>query len=224
MSARSRPERALIDAADDDRRAQRDAQRRANVDSARRAEMGSPSMRGALPTVESLVSNSLASAMLAASFSCYGIRIERPRPRKLFILCAPLYESAHERSSVVLAVIGASRSLLVRAVCAPIAGRSDPRSCSRNDRRAVRAAASDASPAAMQRRRSASWSSWSSLRRQGGQDCRRSARHRIEGDRIVSVGPAAGVRRFGEQRIDLSGSTVLPGLIDEHTHLTGNPS
>jgi len=46
----------------------------------------------------------------------------------------------------------------------------------------------------------------------------------IEGDRIVSVGPAAGVQAVsGEQRIDLSGSTVLPGLIDVHTHLTGNP-
>jgi imidazolonepropionase-like amidohydrolase len=46
----------------------------------------------------------------------------------------------------------------------------------------------------------------------------------IEGDRIVSVGPAAGVQVVsGEQRIDLSGSTVLPGLIDVHTHLTGSP-
>jgi imidazolonepropionase-like amidohydrolase len=46
----------------------------------------------------------------------------------------------------------------------------------------------------------------------------------VEGDRIMSVGPAAGVAPVsGEQRIDLSGSTVLPGLIDVHTHLTGNP-
>jgi imidazolonepropionase-like amidohydrolase len=46
----------------------------------------------------------------------------------------------------------------------------------------------------------------------------------IEGDRIVSVGPAAGVEPVaGEKRIDLSGATVLPGLIDVHTHLTGSP-
>jgi imidazolonepropionase-like amidohydrolase len=46
----------------------------------------------------------------------------------------------------------------------------------------------------------------------------------IEGDRIVSVGPAAAVQpSTGETRVDLSGATVLPGLIDVHTHLTGNP-
>jgi imidazolonepropionase-like amidohydrolase len=46
----------------------------------------------------------------------------------------------------------------------------------------------------------------------------------IEGDRIVSVGPAPGVEPIaGETRIDLTSATVLPGLIDVHTHLTGNP-
>jgi imidazolonepropionase-like amidohydrolase len=46
----------------------------------------------------------------------------------------------------------------------------------------------------------------------------------IEGERIVSVGPAANVAPVaGETRIDLSNATVLPGLIDVHTHLTGNP-
>jgi len=46
----------------------------------------------------------------------------------------------------------------------------------------------------------------------------------IEGDRIVSVEPAASVPQVsGETRIDLSGATVLPGLIDVHTHLTSNP-
>ena len=46
----------------------------------------------------------------------------------------------------------------------------------------------------------------------------------IEGERIVSVGPSAAVQPVsGETRIDLSGATVLPGLIDVHTHLTSNP-
>src|SRR5688572_20466504 len=46
----------------------------------------------------------------------------------------------------------------------------------------------------------------------------------IEGDRIVSVGPSSAVQPVaGETRIDLSAATVLPGLIDVHTHLTSNP-
>jgi imidazolonepropionase-like amidohydrolase len=46
----------------------------------------------------------------------------------------------------------------------------------------------------------------------------------IEGDRIVAVEAAAGVKPVpDEKRIDLSGATVLPGMIDVHTHLTGNP-
>ena len=47
----------------------------------------------------------------------------------------------------------------------------------------------------------------------------------IEGDRIVSVGPAsAAPRAAGTTVIDLPTTTVLPGLIDAHTHLTFNPS
>jgi imidazolonepropionase-like amidohydrolase len=44
----------------------------------------------------------------------------------------------------------------------------------------------------------------------------------VEGDLIKSVGarPAA---RPGDKLIDLSSYTVLPGLIDAHTHLTGEP-
>ncbi len=43
----------------------------------------------------------------------------------------------------------------------------------------------------------------------------------VEGDRIIAVGPYAEVagRAEGGDRIDLSGMTVLPGLIDNHTHV-----
>ncbi|HMK29246.1 MAG TPA: amidohydrolase family protein [Terriglobales bacterium] len=45
----------------------------------------------------------------------------------------------------------------------------------------------------------------------------------IEGDRIVSVG-AAGTIPAGATVVDLSNATVLPGLIDAHTHLTFSPN
>jgi imidazolonepropionase-like amidohydrolase len=46
----------------------------------------------------------------------------------------------------------------------------------------------------------------------------------IEGDKIVSVGPIAQVQRStGARLIDLPNATVLPGLTDAHTHLTGDP-
>jgi len=42
----------------------------------------------------------------------------------------------------------------------------------------------------------------------------------VSGDRIVGVGPAASTPvPAGAEVIDLSGATVLPGLIDAHTHL-----
>src|ERR1044071_4145112 len=49
----------------------------------------------------------------------------------------------------------------------------------------------------------------------------------IEGDRIKEVGPTQTVTAHAPQNarvIDLSRSTVLPGLIDCHTHLTFEPS
>jgi len=46
----------------------------------------------------------------------------------------------------------------------------------------------------------------------------------VQGERITAVGPAAEVKPPADARlIDLSGDTVLPGLIDVHTHLTSNP-
>jgi imidazolonepropionase-like amidohydrolase len=47
----------------------------------------------------------------------------------------------------------------------------------------------------------------------------------IENDKILSVGPASQASSPpGATRIDLPNFTVLPGLIDAHTHLTGDPS
>jgi imidazolonepropionase-like amidohydrolase len=49
----------------------------------------------------------------------------------------------------------------------------------------------------------------------------------IEGDRIKEVGPSQAVSSHapaGARVLDLSNSTVLPGLIDCHTHLTFDPS
>ena len=47
----------------------------------------------------------------------------------------------------------------------------------------------------------------------------------IEGDRIKQVGAYGSVQApSGARMIDLSNATVLPGLIDCHTHLTSDPS
>src|SRR5271156_2170760 len=49
----------------------------------------------------------------------------------------------------------------------------------------------------------------------------------IEGDRIKAIGKAADIQNqlpAGAKMIDLSDSTVLPGLIDCHVHLTMGPS
>ena len=46
----------------------------------------------------------------------------------------------------------------------------------------------------------------------------------IEGDKIVSIGAAASAKADpNTQTIDLPNATVLPGLIDSHTHLTFDP-
>jgi imidazolonepropionase-like amidohydrolase len=46
----------------------------------------------------------------------------------------------------------------------------------------------------------------------------------IDGGKIVSVGPfAQASRSTGDRLIDLGDATVLPGLTDAHTHMTGDP-
>ena len=45
----------------------------------------------------------------------------------------------------------------------------------------------------------------------------------IENGKVVSVGPAAGADVAGATLVELPDSTVLPGLIDAHTHLTMDP-
>jgi imidazolonepropionase-like amidohydrolase len=47
----------------------------------------------------------------------------------------------------------------------------------------------------------------------------------VSNDRISAVGPTGSVTvPAGARTIDLSGATVLPGLVDAHVHLTGDPN
>lgn len=53
-----------------------------------------------------------------------------------------------------------------------------------------------------------------------------SAAIHVEGDRVREIGPASEVQAHapkGAAIVDLSKYTVLPGLIDSHTHVTGSP-
>src|SRR4051812_13879335 len=42
---------------------------------------------------------------------------------------------------------------------------------------------------------------------------------RVRGDRIEAVGPAAGIDGAGAKAFDLPGATLLPGLVEGHSHI-----
>jgi imidazolonepropionase-like amidohydrolase len=46
---------------------------------------------------------------------------------------------------------------------------------------------------------------------------------RVKGDRIESVGPAAGIESAGAKVVDLPGATLLPGLVEGHSHILLHP-
>lgn len=45
----------------------------------------------------------------------------------------------------------------------------------------------------------------------------------VRGDRIAAVGPVGSLQSEGAERIDLPGTTLLPGLIEGHSHLLLHP-
>ena len=46
---------------------------------------------------------------------------------------------------------------------------------------------------------------------------------RVEGERIEAAGPAAGVDTAGAKVVDLPGATLLPGLVEGHSHMLLHP-
>src|SRR5689334_21712409 len=42
---------------------------------------------------------------------------------------------------------------------------------------------------------------------------------RVRGDRIEAAGPAAGVSAPGATAIDLPGTTLMPGMVEGHSHV-----
>ena len=45
----------------------------------------------------------------------------------------------------------------------------------------------------------------------------------VRGQKIVQVGPAGGINASGAKTIDLPGLTLLPGLIEAHSHVLLHP-
>ena len=46
---------------------------------------------------------------------------------------------------------------------------------------------------------------------------------RVKGDRIESAGPAASIESAGAKVLDLPGATLLPGLVEGHSHILLHP-
>src|SRR5512133_2634665 len=46
---------------------------------------------------------------------------------------------------------------------------------------------------------------------------------RVNGDRIEAAGPAAGISTAGAKVVDLPGATLMPGLIEGHSHILLHP-
>src|SRR5260370_17765815 len=46
---------------------------------------------------------------------------------------------------------------------------------------------------------------------------------RVNGERIVAVGPAASVDAAGAKVLDLPGATLMPGLVEGHSHILLHP-
>lgn len=46
---------------------------------------------------------------------------------------------------------------------------------------------------------------------------------RVEGDRIVAAGPAAGISTGDAKVMDFNGSTLMPGLVEGHSHILLHP-
>src|SRR5437016_3028143 len=46
---------------------------------------------------------------------------------------------------------------------------------------------------------------------------------RVRGDRIEAAGPAAGIDPTGATLVDLSDTTLMPGLVEAHSHVLLHP-
>ena len=46
---------------------------------------------------------------------------------------------------------------------------------------------------------------------------------RVAGDRIEAAGPAAGVGAVGATVVDLPGTTLMPGMVEGHSHVLLHP-